>query len=104
MQTILQIPSDRNSVVHPRLRGNQCRCTGCGELFGVVSTFDRHRVGNYSNGRRCLTRSEMLARGWIQNDAQFWIRGHRPNIVPVLSRCAQERRSVEPLQLAAASP
>jgi hypothetical protein len=87
-----------NSTARPRLRGdNQCKCSACGELFATVSTFDRHRTGNYDDGRRCLSLGEMLAKGWIQNGAGFWIRGHRPNIALGLSQSAQNRRSREHL-------
>jgi hypothetical protein len=106
MATILQFRTDRNTKpARPRLRGNnQCRCSACGELFASVATFHRHRTGDYQNSRRCLTHSEMLARGWIQNGSQFWIRGHRPNIAPVLPPCAQNRRLPEALtQVAGAS-
>lgn len=97
MSRILQFPNDRNTKpARPRLRGNnQCRCSACGELFATVATFDKHRTGDYSNGRRCLIRSEMLAKGWIQNASQFWIRGRRPNIALLLSPRAQNRRSPE---------
>lgn len=103
MATILQFRDDRNTIpARPRLRGNnQCRCSACGELFATVWTFDRHRTGDYSSGRRCLTKSEMLAKGWIQNAAQFWIRGHRPNIALDPSRIAQNRRLHDPLALEA---
>jgi len=97
MQRILQVPDSRTTnATRPRLRGNnQCKCSACGELFAMVSTFDKHRVGDYASGRRCISRSEMLAKGWVQYAAQFWIRGHRSNIAPVLSPRAQNRRSFE---------
>jgi hypothetical protein len=89
-----------SNAVRPRLRGDhRCRCSACGEMFATVSTFDRHRVGDYESGRCCLSVSEMLARRWIQNSAGFWIRGHRPNINPALSQFAQNRRSAETLGL-----
>jgi hypothetical protein len=87
-----------SNTARPRLRGdNQCQCSACGALFAAVSTFDRHRTGDYDSGRRCLTVGEMLAKGWIQNGRKFWIRGHRPNIALVLSQFAQRSRSREPL-------
>lgn len=80
----------------PRLRGDhRCQCSACGELFATVSTFDRHRLGDYESGRRCLRVSEMLGRAWVQNTAGFWIRGHRPNIASILSQYAQDHRSGE---------
>ncbi len=64
-----------------RLTGNRCRCSACGEYFNSVWTFDGHRVGNWQDrgaNRRCLSVSEMQARGWLRNDAGFWISGKRP--------------------------
>jgi hypothetical protein len=106
MSRILQFPYDRNSKpTRPRLRGNnQCRCSACGQLFATVWTFDRHRTGDYASGRRCLSISEMLAKGWIQNAALFWIRGHRPNIALDLSRYAQNRRTSEPYTQVGGAP
>ena len=63
------------------LRGNRCKCSACDELFNSVYVFDQHRVGDWSDrgaNRRCLIPSEMLARGWIQNNEGLWISGHRP--------------------------
>ena len=31
----------------------RCICRGCGEVFSTLSNFDRHRVGNYQDGRTC---------------------------------------------------
>lgn len=61
------------------LTGQRCECTGCGELFNRVSTFDKHRVGNlakpgdWAGTRRCLTVDEMAGKGWRLNDKGFWI-------------------------------
>ena len=62
---------------------SRCQCPACGEYFNRVSTFDRHRSGSYakpgewSGDRRCLTVSEMQAKGWMKNSAGFWITGRR---------------------------
>jgi hypothetical protein len=64
--------SDTNN---PVLRGNRCQCTACGEYFNRVSTFDRHRVGSYEDGRRCLSAPEMEDKGWKRNAAGFWTQG-----------------------------
>lgn len=76
-----------------RLTGARCKCSACGEYFNSASVFDKHRVGSYERGRRCLSASEMLARSWIRNAAGFWIRGHRPNFTLSRTRDAQETRS-----------
>lgn len=60
-----------------QLTGARCRCPACGEHFNVVSTFDAHRTGGY-DARRCLTSDEMTARGWLRNDAGFWITSRMP--------------------------
>jgi hypothetical protein len=72
------------------LRGNRCRCSGCGECFNSAKTFDGHRVGpfapiNRPDTRRCLTVTEMTAKGWLRNDLGFWISGKRP----ILARTAR---------------
>lgn len=87
--------TNSSNFVVPRLRGNMCRCSACGEFFASVSTFDRHRIGRYDGGRRCLLIGEMWAKGWIQNIEGFWIRGQRI-VAPELSRNAQEQRSTKP--------
>lgn len=65
----------------PRLSGNRCRCTACGEYFNSVSAFDRHRLGSYQNRggqRRCRTWRELRSLGWAVSAAGFWI--ERPRI------------------------
>lgn len=62
----------------PRLTGNRCQCTACGESFNGAQPFDKHRAGPYAKpgewqgNRRCLTVVEMEARGFIRNAAGFW--------------------------------
>ena len=61
----------------PKLTGNRCQCTACGEYFNGLQPFDKHRVGEYAkagqrNTRRCLAVAEMEARGWMRNAAGFW--------------------------------
>lgn len=42
------------------------QCCACGLLFGGLTAFDRHRVGDITKGtRRCLTLSELQARGMV---------------------------------------
>jgi hypothetical protein len=63
----------------PKLTGNRCRCSACGDYFNSTSTFDRHRAGTFaargtgSHARRCLTADELRAKGWARNAAGFWI-------------------------------
>jgi hypothetical protein len=65
------------------LNGGHCQCTGCGELFNSVGTFDRHRVGEWKDRgawRRCLTPEEMRRQGWTLNSGGFWIRSQRRHL------------------------
>ncbi|WP_457095877.1 FDXHR family putative zinc-binding protein [Lysobacter sp. P5_B9] len=56
----------------PRLTGNRCQCPTCGDYFGSVRGFDRHRVGTVgAPDRRCMTGAEMLATGWQRNARGF---------------------------------
>jgi hypothetical protein len=59
----------------PKLTGNRCQCTACGDVFNSTTAFDRHRVGDYSTrvSRQCQTSAELIARGWSHNAAGFWI-------------------------------
>jgi hypothetical protein len=65
------------------LTGNRCQCPTCGEYFNRVSTFDKHRVGSYEAGRRCLTVDQMREKGWLKNAAGFWITGRRVDVEAV---------------------
>jgi hypothetical protein len=58
----------------PALTGCRCQCVECGDYFGNVVGFDRHRVGDYGAGRRCLTAKELGCRGWVRNERGFWLR------------------------------
>jgi hypothetical protein len=57
----------------PKLTGNRCQCTACGEYFNGAAGFDAHRIGRFGIDRRCLDVAEMTARGWMRNTADFWI-------------------------------
>lgn len=67
-------------MIGPKLTGCRCQCPACGDYFGSVVVFDRHRVGSYAtpgamaHTRRCLAPSEMQVRGWVRNRRGFWIR------------------------------
>lgn len=68
-------------MVGLRMTGNRCRCTACGEAFNSSSVFDRHRVGGWQGrgaDRRCLSPSEMRARGWTINAHGYWIERRQP--------------------------
>ena len=58
------------------LRGNRCRCSGCGEYFNSEAAFSKHRVGEYTldpKTRGCLTRQGMKDAGMAVNEAGFWV-------------------------------
>ena len=61
--------------------GSRCECAACGQRFNRVSTFDKHRVGEFAkpgeshNTRACLSIDEMQAKGWLVNRAGYWITG-----------------------------
>ena len=55
-------------------------CRSCEQDFGGVHAFDMHRTGKHEHlysdehpdGRRCLTETEMLARGMYLNAQGRW--------------------------------
>jgi len=63
------------------------QCGACGEDFGGLELFDRHRVGVHEytfkegmgmtppreDGRRCLEVEEMEERGWQETARGQWI-------------------------------
>lgn len=67
-----------------KLRGNQCMCVGCGEIFSRASSFDKHRTGDFARReRRCLSPDEMISRKMTRNARGVWIgeqmtEGQRP--------------------------
>ena len=66
-----------------RLTGSRCLCPACGKPFNSTSTFDRHRVGNFSDwgrNRRCQSSQELCDRGWKRNRAGFWIERSRLDV------------------------
>ena len=56
-----------------KLTGSRCQCTGCGAYFNRVSTFDKHRIGEFGVDRRCMTQEQMTAKGWRLNAAGFYV-------------------------------
>lgn len=61
----------RANHTRPKLTGNRCQCSACGEYFTSVRSFDRHRVGRLGVDRRCLTQAEMDAAGSERNARGF---------------------------------
>ena len=55
----------------PKLTGNRCQCPTCGDYFTSTRAFDRHRIGQFGNDRRCLTAGEMDAAGFARNARGF---------------------------------
>ena len=55
----------------PKLTGNRCQCTACGECFNGTQPFDKHRVGEYGVNRRCLTVAEMAVARFMRNAVGF---------------------------------
>lgn len=55
----------------PRFTGNRCQCPTCGEYFGSVRGFDRHRIGEYGKSRRCIPAADLLTAGWNRNARGF---------------------------------
>lgn len=56
----------------PKLTGCRCQCPTCGEFFGNVRGFDRHRIGTVGEpDRRCLSAAEMICNGWHRNARGF---------------------------------
>ena len=79
-----RVQPSRCGVSAPRLTTSRCQCTAsnCNGLFNSTTAFDRHRVGAFETAdaasqRRCLTSSEMTAKGWLRNGAGFWITSAR---------------------------
>lgn len=64
-----------------KISGGRCQCAECGAYFNRVSTFDRHRIGDFAkpgesdNTRRCLAELEMAAKGWRKNETGWWVTG-----------------------------
>jgi hypothetical protein len=79
------------------LRGDRCRCRGCGAFFNSARAFDCHRAGS-GIARHCLTSAEMQLRGMSTNAGGWWITRAR----------SEQRRTISLYRrsgdLAAASP
>ena len=58
-----------------KLRGRQCQCAACGEVFSVTRNFERHRLGVFnatSHNRRCATADEMRTKKLNQDERGVW--------------------------------
>jgi len=61
-----------------RLRGDRNQCQGCKEFFNSGYAFDKHRHGTHGLDRRCLTSTEMKAKGMSIKEDGFWITSTMP--------------------------
>ena len=55
-----------------KLTGDRNQCPTCSRYFNSVRAFDKHRVGSFEAGRRCLHPEEMLERGMVVGSDGFW--------------------------------
>jgi hypothetical protein len=78
------IGQGRNNPIHPlpdsqtglpkhRLTGDRNQCAACLQYFNSITAFDKHRTGEFSEGRRCLTTDEMLAQHFGKTSDGFWL-------------------------------
>ena len=82
--------------VRKKLSGDRCQCSTCGEYFNSTHAFDRHRTGAYEPlERRCLTATEMEARGMSRNVQGFWITEKRLDLP--LRTCKTAAIGTDPL-------
>ena len=57
-----------------RLTGDRNQCPSCGLHFNSTAAFGKHRTGSFTGfQRRCLTESEMLAKGMGKSKSGFWV-------------------------------
>ena len=78
-----------NSSTSPRLTGDRNQCPTCRLPFHSSRAFDAHRVaaGTHDKGpafrRRCLSVSEMTAKGMALSSSDFWVTALRvPSTFP----------------------
>ena len=50
---------------------NYCLCRGCGQYFGSVNAFDKHRSGP-ATARFCLETAELDGKGWRKDKKGYW--------------------------------
>ena len=61
-----------------KLSGDRNQCQGCKVYFNSTAAFDKHRVGEFGGGRRCLSEDEMLAKRMDRNAFGFWVGSRMP--------------------------
>jgi hypothetical protein len=83
---------------YPKLTGNRCQCTACGEYFNGLTGFDCHRIGEHGVDHRCMTVAEMTGKGWCKSSASFWITdSHAQRAARQPAAGVQGARMVDPL-------
>jgi hypothetical protein len=68
----LKVTSAKARSLNGSGQPNLYACADCGADFGGKTISRRHRVGRGS-GKRCLTASEMQAKGWRKSDRGRWV-------------------------------
>jgi hypothetical protein len=53
-------------------------CTGCHETFTGTRSGDMHRIGPHDGERRCLSPTEMEAKGMIRDKRGYWRENSKP--------------------------
>jgi hypothetical protein len=92
------------------LSGDHCQCRSCLLYFNSTSAFDKHRVGEYATSRRCLSVTEMLAKGMAQNATGWWVTALNASLRSSIFRRNGDRPdpatslSPEPIAAGMASP
>lgn len=61
-----------------KLTGDRNQCRGCGEYFNSTFAFEKHRIGEFGEDRRCMTVDEMRGAKMDKNAAQFWVSSRMP--------------------------
>ncbi len=56
-----------------KLGSSRNQCGACHQYFNSNTVFERHRIGEHGKDRRCMTMTEMEAKGWLKNKDGFWI-------------------------------
>ncbi len=61
-----------------KVTGDRNQCPGCGQLFNSGAAFDKHRTGDFSINRRCMTEQEMKDKKMERNAAGYWVTALNP--------------------------
>ena len=78
-----------------KLRGDRNQCQGCKVYFNSTTAFDKHRVGEFGGGRRCLSEDEMLAKGMVLGASGFWVGSRMPIAGSLYMQNSGDRGSVD---------